>query len=176
MTTTVAGLTIRFHFTRNEETKEFTHEFDSFTDSLGDDVDSWADDKLDELNDDLDDDSDDDWEFQLHEVFDYDDEFADPDSFSDLNDYGEYAELVEEHGEAYHYRYQDTGCDGRQFQEDYQGCWASAGEYAEHYCDDCMDIPSGVKPYFDYDKFAGDLMMDYSEYEGTDGIHIFCDN
>ncbi len=95
----------------------------------------------------------------------------DHDDFTDLDAWGEYCEEVDKHGEAYCLRYADIG--DHDFEDEYNGCWGSEEEFAEHFVDDCMEVPSSMAMYFDYEKFARDLMMDYSSYDGSEGCHIF---
>lgn len=47
----------------------------------------------------------------------------------------------------------------------FQGVFRNAGDFAEHICDGCGtldDMPEGLKPYFDYDAFGRDLILDGS--------------
>ena len=111
------------------------------------------------------------WEV-LETDLDYDDQ-ADWDDFDSLNEWGEYCEAVDSHGEAYVLRYADIG--EHNFEDGYEGCWSSAEEYAQNTCEECYDIPDYLAFYIDWEKYASDLMMDCSEYDGSEGTHIFRD-
>ena len=91
----------------------------------------------------------------------------------DLNEWGEYSERVEEHGEAFVLRYDDW-C-GHEGLDNYEGCWASEEEFVQNLCEECcgIELPSYI--YIDWERTARDIMMDYSSYEGDEGFHIFRD-
>jgi len=136
--------------------------------SLKSTVDDYAKELLEELNED----SDDKVELEGYEVDWFDGDFADPDDFADLNEYGAYAENVEHYGIAYHLRYEDVG--EHNFDDEYNGEWDSAEEFAKNLIDSCYEIPSELASYIDYEKWTRDIMYDYSEYEDSSGmVHIF---
>jgi antirestriction protein len=165
---------VRFDFLLGDKYKSIKDTFDPADSSLQGTVEDRRDEMLDELNDDLEDSDLDEWEEDGFEVVDHDTDFADPGEFSDLDDYGEYAELVEEFGEAFHLRYEDVGeITKGDFEDAYRGCWESFEDYAQQYVDDCMDLDETALRYFDYEKFARDLSMDYCEYDGDEGTHVF---
>jgi lipopolysaccharide biosynthesis regulator YciM len=58
------------------------------------------------------------------------------------------------------------------FTDSYQGQFDDDTSFAEHLIDECgvMDIPEDVLPYFDYEKFARDIMID--DYT-TENNHYF---
>jgi antirestriction protein len=113
------------------------------------------------------------WTFNEWEVSCYEDEYADPADFSDLDEYGAYVEKCDEHGEGYRLRYADIG--DSDFQNAYCGCWTSDEEFVESVLDDCYEIPNFLVGYVNIEKLTRDWMMDYSSYEGSEGCHIFRD-
>ncbi len=170
----ITDLEVRFDFTRDGESQSFNDTFDCDDASLQYTVEGRRDEMLDELNDDLGDDEEE-WDEAGFEVLEYDTDFADPADFGDLDEYGEYAELIVEFGEAYKLRYEDYGsCTKSEFEDHYNGEWYSFEDYAQNYVDDCMEIPENMQSYFDIEKFARDLSMDYSTYDSEDGsVHVF---
>ncbi len=53
------------------------------------------------------------------------------------------------------------------FQDDYQGEYSSEEDYAYQVVEETMEVPEGIKTYFDYEKFARDLFIcDYYYDEG----------
>ncbi len=167
-------ITLSFNFSR-ESSDGASHsdnaDFEVITGMLSD-VDDKADEFLDALNSDLGD-GDEPWLFDEFEIDDFDDDYADPSSFSDLDDYAEYIEKCEEHGEAYVLRYEDIG--DFDFNDQYNGCWDTAASFVQNMIEDCYEIPSHLALHIDWDSYAQDIMMDYSEYEGNEGLHIFRD-
>jgi len=107
------------------------------------------------------------------EISDWDDDYPDPSDFSDLDEYAEIVDKIDEHGEAYYLRWQDIG--DFDFDDQYNGCWGSEEEFAQDLCESCYDIPDFLCHYIDWEKWARDVMMDYSSYEASDGYHIFRD-
>ena len=101
---------------------------------------------------------------------DYPDE-ADCTEFDDLDEWGRYCDNVDQHGEAYVLRYADVGEYGHD--DDYVGCYGCFQEYAEELFDDCMDCPDNLRQYICMESWAKDLSYDYSEYEGSEGVHVF---
>ena len=145
-------------------------------------IEDYRDERLQELNDDLEASDEelgrviarDDIECDGYDVRDYDGDCAGqqgPDDFDDLEAWADYCDLVAEHGEAFVLRYNDLDdCD---CMDEYNGCWSDAAEFVQNLIEDCydLDIPSFV--YVDWDRTARDVMMDYSSYDGSEGIHIF---
>lgn len=79
----------------------------------------------------------------------------------------EYELLCKQHEpEAINYFLDDMGRDINDFEECYQGCYASEEAFAREIIDDCYDldkIMGDLSYYFDYDAFASDLFLcDYS--------------
>jgi antirestriction protein len=168
----MASVTILFTLTNGSTHSE---DFDADGSLIGT-IDDFADDLVSDANDGADDEAEDYEEIELDgwEVEGSDEDHSDqgePSDFSDLDAWGDYCELCDEHGEAYVLRYADVG--DHDFGDEYNGCWGSIEEFAEHIAEECMEIPANMSAYFDYEKFGNDLMMDYSEYDGDDGVHIF---
>lgn len=160
-------ITIAFNFSRDDENRTEFMEFDA-TESLVSDCDDYADD----LISDWDDDGDEGWTLDEYEVHEYDMEYAAPADFDDLEEYGKYADCVEEHGWAYHARWEDIG--EFEFHDEYNGEWNSEREFACQLFEDCYDIPDFISGYIDWDCVARDVMMDYDSYRDADGqYHIF---
>ncbi len=166
----MASVTIEFEFS-DDSTDTFEFEVDSGVLALIDDQGACM---AEDLTNDLD--EDDDFEIVV-ESWGVEDTYldclnqADYDEFSDLDDWGEYCEKVDEYGEAYCLRYADIG--EHDFDDEFHGEWDSEEDFARQYADDCMEIPDSISHYFDYEAFASDLMMDYSSYEGGRGCYIF---
>lgn len=171
MSTSVSDIDIAFEFESDSGLQDHVTECFTAADST---LLSTVKSRADELLDDLNADDDDEWSLVEFTVEGYDGDFADPDDFSDLDEYGEYAEKVEEHGEAYHLRYEDIG-DNR-FEEQYHGCWDDIEDFVRHEVTECHGIPSWVESYIDWERMARDHMMDYSSYDGNEGTHIFSDH
>ena len=167
----MASITIEFTF-ENVDGREETakNEFD---------LDSCIEDSVQEYQDDYMNDNglDDDWDCTREEVLEVEidgDEDADEDMYSNLADLAEYAELVEEHGEAYALRCKDIGDDFK-FDDTYNGCHSSEAEFAQNTYEDIYGGDNPLFGYVDWDQYARDLLMDYSVYDGDDGLHIFRD-
>jgi len=168
----MATVTICFEFTNGESDYS---EFEAEGCLIGA-ITDYADDKVSELNDsreEVDPESD---EIELDEwaVSDYDLDYEsqqDGSNFSDLDAWADYCELVTEHGEGYALRYDDIG--EFDYDDEYAGCWSSAEEFVQELIEDTcgIELPSYV--YIDWERTAYDVMMDYSEYDGYDGTHIF---
>jgi len=168
--TIVAALDLVFNFSCDSENKSIAELFDACDPSLKTSVENRRDELLDELN------ADGEWKFNEWEVADYDTDWANPDDFSDLDEYGVYAENIENHGEAFHLRREDVGdIDSSDFSDSYEGCWRSAEEFCQSMLDNCYDVPDFLNGYIDMGKLCSDWMMDYSEYGGCEGVHIFRD-
>ena len=103
----------------------------------------------------------------------YDDAYADPSDFGSLDEYGEYVEKCEEHGEAYVLRYEDIG--DFDFDDQYRGCWNSEEDFVQDLWEQCMEVPDNLWGYIDWESVTRDTMMDYSSYDGSEGCHIFSD-
>ena len=172
---TVLEIEVKLTFvSATEGSEERTESFDPADSSLQSAIDERADELLDELNEDLDEDAEE-FEFVGHSIESYDTDWADPDVFDGLDEYGAYAELVEQHGEAYHLYYDNTGNESESsFEDAFAGSWSSFQEYAEQLIDDCYEIPDHLASYIDYEKWARDLEYDYFTCEGSDGdTYIF---
>lgn len=107
------------------------------------------------------------------DIIEWDDDFAKPEGFNSLNEYGEYVEKCVEHGEGFRLRYEDVG--DFDFDDEYNGCWGSEEEFIQQLVEDCYEIPDHLAGYIDWEKMTRDFMMDYSSYEGSEGYHIFRD-
>lgn len=120
-TATVLDIEIVFNFSRGSDESTSIDESINATDSsLQSTVDNRAEELLDELNAELDDDEEA-WEYDGYSVDGFDEDWADPGEFDDLDEYGAYAEKVEEYGFAYHARYEDVG--DFDFDDSYNGEW-----------------------------------------------------
>lgn len=150
------------------------HEFEVF-----DGLEGEVDDKGNEICDDCSDngDDDDDWHYDGYEVTEYDDDdYPDPDGFDNLDTYAQFVELIDKLGEAYRLRYDDIGeLTESAFNDSYNGCHESMAAYAESFFDDHYEIPDFLVGHVDWDSVAKDFGMDYSEYQGSEGVHIFRD-
>lgn len=113
------------------------------------------------------------WEYEGYAVINYDRDYPQPSECGDLDDYHDYVEMVEQHGEAYALRYADIG--DNDFESDYRGCYGCVEDYARELSDELGDVPSHLVMYIDWEAYARDLMMDCSTYEGSEGVHIFVD-
>jgi len=163
---------IDFTFIKGEETCTEQQDFEGTSGVLGY-VTDYAEEWCEERNDDLEDDEFE-WECEEWTISSTDTEHteeADAEDFGDLDEWGDYCDLVAEHGEAYCMRYADVG--EHDFDDEYSGCWSSEEEFAEHLFDECTDCPSHLRSYIDMESYARDVMMDYSSYEGYEGFHIF---
>jgi antirestriction protein len=158
---------IRFDFSRDDRIQGFTGSFDAADSSLQTTVEEEQE-RLVELNEN--------WAFDGYEIVDYDKDFASPDNFDNLDDYGEYAENVEEYGNAFHMRWDDLGSlDERQFLDSYRGSFKDSAEYARSRADSCGDVPEHLERYIDWETYGDDLLNDCSQYEDDGGIHVFDD-
>ena len=168
----MATVTIEFEFT-DGSTDQSDFEADGLLVAA---ITEYADDAVEALNEDFDEDDEDAEEIDLvgWHVVDVDYDHADqqgPDDFKDLDAWGEYCEECDKHGNAYCLRYADVG--DNDFEEDYCGCFDSFEDYARQFVDDCYNLDGPLASYFDYERFASDLEMDYSTYEDSDGVHVF---
>lgn len=154
-------ITLVFQFVRGSRvSKDFrfhsdTADFEVET-GLVSETEDKADELLDALNADLEY-SAEKWAFDDYEVDDYDDDFADPSGFSDLDDYAKYIEKCEEHGEAYVLRYEDIG--DFDFNDQYNGCWDSAENFVQDMIESCYSIPDHLTCHIDWESYAQDVMM-----------------
>ena len=58
--------------------------------------------------------------------------------------------------------------------EAFQGAYDSFRDFAWELATDTLEIPEGMRGYFDVEAFARDLEMDYSAARGGDGaLYIF---
>lgn len=170
---TVSDIDIVFNFSNGEgDSRHHDESFDPADSSLKSMIEERRDDLLTDLNEDCEDE----WVFDDYDIDCFDDEWADPADFSDLDEYGVYAENIEEFGEAFHLRYEDLGETTKtDFQDSYNGCWGSAEEFVQNMLEDSgdMNVPSYVT--IDWERTTRDIMMDYTEYDGDKGTHIFRD-
>jgi len=164
----MATIEVNFTFLRSVETQELCREFEVSSGLLTD-----IDDCREEMVEELQDDPDGEWDFLEWEVTEYDGDYADPADFSNLNEYAEYIVKCEEHGEGYRLRYEDIG--EFDFNDEYHGCWESAKDFIREHFDSYWEIPPHLENYIDWEKLTSDWMMDYSEYDGNEGTHIFRD-
>ena len=164
----MATVTIHFDFSDNSDDSEDFTPTGSVLADIADYADTAAEERGEEYDSDVTCDGWEVWETDL----DYDEQ-ADWNDFDDLDAWGEYCEDVDSHGEAYVLRYADIG--EHNFEDGYEGCFSSAEEYAQDLCEQCGDIPSHLSFYIDWPKYTSDLMMDCSEYDGSEGTHIFRD-
>lgn len=168
----MATITLSFNFSR-ESSDGASHSDNVHFEAesgLVDNANDKADELLDALNSDLED-GEDEWVFDEFEIDDYDDDFADPYSFSDLDDYAEYIEKCEKHGEAYVLRYEDIG--DFDFDDQYSGSWDCVEDWGQETLDSLHKVPDYLENYIDIERWTSDALMDYSTYEGSDGVHIF---
>ncbi|MCA9407191.1 MAG: antirestriction protein ArdA [Candidatus Omnitrophica bacterium] len=90
--------------------------------------------------------------------------------YESIDDVVQYAQLIEQHGEAYVAYVNYIGVDyatEEGFQEAYQGEWNSEEAFAENLADETMEIPEHLQYYIDYEKFARDLFInDYFSVKG----------
>lgn len=160
-------ITLRLYLadTDGEETRVEEAEFEVDS-SLEHAVECW----LDEYNTDS---AGDDQEFEIddRDVIEYDDDFPNPQRFTDLDEYGEHVEKVVEHGPAYTARWEDRG--DFDFDDEYNGCWDSEEEFVEQLYTDCYEIPDHLQHYIDWEKLTRDFMMDYDSYYIDGEYHIF---
>lgn len=164
-------ITIKFSFSRTDEDSFDYCDFEIESGLLGD-IDNCSDDLLSDLNSLVADDEEK-WVFDEFDTDAYDEDFAPPTDFDDLDMYAGYVALCEEHGEGYHLRYDDIG--EFNFDDQYNGCWHTEEEFIQDLCEGCYEIPEWCAGYIDWERVARDFMMDYSSYQGSDGIHIFRD-
>jgi len=164
---TVNSIYIMFNFScNNGDFACYDEKFDPADSSLK----PFIEDRRDELLDGLNFNSEDKWEFDDWGVDTFDGDYMDPDDFIDIDKYGEYCENVEKFGEAFHLRYEDIG--EHDFEDSYEGCWKSAEDFVQNLVE--VDIPPFV--YIDWERTVHDVMMDYSEYDSSEGTHIFRDS
>lgn len=98
--------------------------------------------------------------------------------YESIKDVAQYAQLIEEHGEAWALYAEYVGTDyatKEAFEEAYQGEWDSEEDFAENLASEIMDIPEHLQFYIDYEKFARDLFInDYFSAQGESyKIHVF---
>lgn len=149
------------HIETGEEHKVF-EEFEP-TCVLESDIDNFADGWIEENEG---------YELLSAEVDAFDTDFADPDDFTCLDEYGDYIEKCVKHGEGFKLRFEDVGDADM---DEYCGCWDSEKDFIRNLVEDTMDIPDHLYGYLDWDKLTRDYMMDFSSYDGEDGTHIFRD-
>ena len=98
--------------------------------------------------------------------------------YESIEDVARFAQLIEEHGEAFSAYAGHIGTDyatEEGFQEAYQGKWDSEEAYGENLMDETMEIPEHLQFYIDYEKFARDLFInDYFSVDSDDyKVHVF---
>lgn len=98
--------------------------------------------------------------------------------YESIEDVARYAQLIEDHGEAYaaYAGYIGTEYATKEgFEEAYQGEWDSEEAFAENLADETMEIPEHLQYYIDYEKFSRDLFInDYFSSQGDSGqIYVF---
>lgn len=160
---TINDITIGFTFKNIENGLLVKETADFFpTSTLETDIDDYAEQWTSEQEED--------YELVDTEVVDFDNDYADPDDFNSLEEYGEYADGCEKYGEAFKLRFEDvTDPD----MDEYEGCWDDEEAFVKHIAEECMEIPDNLWGYIDWEKLTRDIMMDYSVYEGDEGVHIF---
>ena len=180
----MAYVTVTFNFRESNTNEECSqeHEFDA-CEGLEREIDDWAREWIDENNDQelepgSDADAGDDeafscWVLTGWEYSEWDDDFNAPTEFKSADEYGAYVELCEKHGEGYRLRYDDIG--DNNFEDEYNGCWASEEDFARQLYEDCYDIPDHLAAYIDWEHLTRDVLADYSVYSGNEGYHIFRD-
>lgn len=175
---TMATVTITFHFSDGSiEDNDFEG-----TSGVLDEVEDYAKNRADELYEEAvelaccDDEPDeitcDEWLISGTDT-DHDDEES-ADDFDDLDEWGDYCDMVEEHGEAWVLRHADWS--GHSDMDSYHGCYNSPEDYAQQFYDDCYGSDNSMYSYIDWERYARDVLMDYSVYEGSEGYHIFSDH
>ncbi|MBS7457712.1 antirestriction protein ArdA [Coralloluteibacterium stylophorae] len=68
--------------------------------------------------------------------------------------------------------------DTEKFREEYQGCFNTLTDYAEHIVEELgllVGVPDRIANYFDYESFGRDLRLggDVWTHEGDHGLHVF---
>lgn len=160
-------VTIDFEFSNENNEHNESEIFECEGDVLSA-IDDYTDDRVAELGDG--------WDCDKWEIADWDTDYAEqstPNDFTDLNDYADYCELVEQHGIAYVLRYEDIG--DFDFDEQYSGEWHSEEDFARDLYEQCYDIPDHLDNYIDWERVASDVMMDYSAYDYGGYFYIFRD-
>ena len=111
-----------------------------------------------------------------YEVAEFDDDYDSPGNFDSLDEYADYVDLCDKNGEGFKLRWDDIGeISQEDYDNSYHGCWDSAEEFVREFYEDCYDIPDHLDGYIDWGSITRDVMMDYSSYDGRDGVHIFRD-
>lgn len=176
----MAMVTLQFTFSRCGNKETVCEEFDTDCHSEFD-FDDFATEWCKEANADLedeDDDSDDsdEWELDDWSYCEWDEDYGDPNAWSDWDEYVTFCNNVDEFGEAFRLRYEDVGEITRiEFQDSFWGEFNSLEEWAQSYYEDCYEIPDHLANYIDWEAVASDLSMEFSVYEGGRGVFIFRD-
>lgn len=77
-----------------------------------------------------------------------------------------YAAYVEYFGEDY--------ATPENFEDRYEGEWASEKEFATRLFDDIYELPEKIRGYVDYNKFTRDLFVtDYGSMDSPMGVYVF---
>lgn len=83
-------------------------------------------------------------------------------------------EGCDKYGLPWHLRYSDyLGYTLDSYEEEFEGEWDSFEEYAEYFFDEFMECPDSVRYYVDIEKFARDLLYDFSTYDSPRGVYVF---
>lgn len=91
----------------------------------------------------------------------------------------ELAEALEEHGETFaaYYSYHgssEVSTAVSEYEDAFYGVYDSEKDFAEQFCDDTLDIPEWVQPYFDYEAYARDMFLDsWHSVDVSNGIAVF---
>lgn len=166
-------VTFDFRETNTGEESSDSKEFD-VSSTLNSDIDNHTDEWIDENNGQtINYECETSWVFIGWSYSEWDDDFKSPVDFKSPDEYGEYVELCEKHGEGYKLRYDDIG--EHDFDDEYNGCFATEVDFARDLFEGCYDIPTNLACYIDWEHVTRDILMDYSTYEGSEGVHIFRD-
>ena len=98
--------------------------------------------------------------------------------YESIEDVAQYAQLIEEHGEAWALYAEYVGTDyatREAFQEAHHGEWDSEEAFAEHLAEETMEIPERLQYYIDYEKLARELFINdyFSAKGGGYKVHVF---
>lgn len=170
----MADVAIAFIFKNsiNDETWSVEESFDA-TEGFESDVDEF----IQQWIDDNSDGEESDYELEDYNYSEWDDEYGDPTDWETHNEYGEYVDLIDEHGQGFRLRFEDIGTyDSQQFQDEYEGEWHSEEEFAQNLFESLYDIPDHLANHIDWDSVTSEVMRAYSSYQDDNGtIHIFRD-
>lgn len=107
-------------------------------------------------------------------VHDYDDIPSSFGEYPDLEELCRFAELYDEHGEAFkvYVEWYGDGWSEEDFQDRFCGIYDSENDYAYELVDELGyldEMPEHLRHYFDYDSFAHDLFIDGYTSEDVSG-------